>query len=90
MGALNFTMAGSRMPGEDGRTERLIGMLRETTERAREHQRLTYLATRDELTGHLNRNALRAELAHGDRQGQGREPPLRLPGRLGRPPGHDQ
>ncbi len=38
-------------------------MLRETTERAREHQRLTYLATRDELTGHLNRNALRAELA---------------------------
>ena len=51
------------MPGEDGRTERLIGMLRETTERARELQRLTYLATRDELTGHLNRNALRAELA---------------------------
>ena len=38
-------------------------MLRETTERAREHQRLTYLANRDELTGHLNRNALRAELA---------------------------
>src|ERR1041384_2560821 len=25
-------------------------------------QRLTYLATRDELTGHLNRNSLRAEL----------------------------
>jgi diguanylate cyclase (GGDEF)-like protein len=63
MGALNFTMAGSRIAGKDGRTERLIGLLRETTERAREHQRLTYLATRDELTGHLNRNALRAELA---------------------------
>ena len=63
MGALNFTMVGSRVPGGDGRAERLIGMLRETTERAREHQRLTYLATRDELTGHLNRNALRAELA---------------------------
>jgi len=56
-------MTGSRMPGQDGRTERLVGMLRETTERAREYQRLTYLATRDELTGHLNRNALRAELA---------------------------
>src|SRR6202789_3938160 len=63
MGALNFTMVGSRLPGEDGRAERLIGMLLETTERAREYQRLTYLATRDELTGHLNRNALRAELA---------------------------
>ena len=63
MGALNFSMAGSRIPGQDGRTERLVGMLRETTERAREYQRLTYLANRDELTGHLNRNALRAELA---------------------------
>jgi len=63
MGPLNFTMSGSRIPGGDGRAERLIGLLRETTERAREHQRLTYLATRDELTGHLNRNALRAELA---------------------------
>ena len=38
-------------------------MMRETTERVREMQPLTYLATRDELTGHLNRNALRAELA---------------------------
>jgi len=63
MGPLNFTMMGSRIPGEDGRSERLIGVLRETTERAREYQRLTYLATRDEVTGHLNRNALRAELA---------------------------
>ena len=63
MGALNFTMMGSRIPGPEGRTERLIGILRETTERAREYQRLTYLANRDELTGHLNRNSLRAELA---------------------------
>jgi len=63
MGTLTFSMMGSRIPGEGGQAERLIGLLRETTERAREHQRLTYLATRDELTGHLNRNALRAELA---------------------------
>jgi diguanylate cyclase (GGDEF)-like protein len=63
MGALNFTMVGSRIAGKDGRAERLVGMLLETTERAREYRRLTYLATRDELTGHLNRNALRAELA---------------------------
>ena len=90
MGALNFTMVGTRIPGEDGRTERLIGMLRDTTERAREMQRLTYLATRDELTGHLNRNALRAELAQAIDKRQGGKPPLRLPRRLDRPAGHDQ
>jgi diguanylate cyclase (GGDEF)-like protein len=63
MGALSLRMMGSRIPSKDGGTERLIGILRDTTERAREYQRLTYLANRDELTGHLNRNALRAELA---------------------------
>lgn len=63
MGAVIFTMVGTRMPGEGGAPARLVGMLRETTERVREVQRLTYLATRDELTGHLNRNALREELS---------------------------
>ena len=63
MGAVGFTLAGTRMGGEDGRTLRLVGIMRDTTERAREMRRLTYLATRDELTGHLNRNALREELA---------------------------
>ncbi|MGZ6009302.1 MAG: putative bifunctional diguanylate cyclase/phosphodiesterase, partial [Rhizomicrobium sp.] len=43
-------------------TERLSGLVRVTTEKQRDLQRLTYLATRDELTGHLNRNSLRAEL----------------------------
>jgi diguanylate cyclase (GGDEF)-like protein len=62
LGAVGFTFAGTRVPGNDGRTERIIGMLRESTEKQREMQRLTYLATRDELTGHLNRNALRTEL----------------------------
>jgi diguanylate cyclase (GGDEF)-like protein len=63
MGAVNFTMSGTRMPGEKGATARLAGLMRDTTERFREVRRLTYLATRDELTGHLNRNALREELA---------------------------
>lgn len=62
LGAVGFTFAGTRVADSEGRTERLIGMLRETTEKQREMQRLTYLATRDELTGHLNRNALRIEL----------------------------
>ena len=64
MGAVVFTMVGTRMPGESGTAQRLIGTLRETTERSRDVQRLTYLATRDELTGHLNRNALREQLSH--------------------------
>jgi diguanylate cyclase (GGDEF)-like protein len=63
MGAITYTMVGTRFAAEGGRTERLVGVMRETTERAREMQRLTYLATRDELTGHLNRNSLREELS---------------------------
>ncbi|HEV7959387.1 MAG TPA: GGDEF domain-containing protein, partial [Rhizomicrobium sp.] len=62
LGAVGFTFAGTRVADGEGRTERLIGMMRETTEKQREMQRLNYLATRDELTGHLNRNALRTEL----------------------------
>jgi diguanylate cyclase (GGDEF)-like protein len=63
MGAVTFTLVGSRIAGALGRTERLAGVMRETTERTREVNRLKYLASRDELTGHLNRNSLRAELA---------------------------
>jgi diguanylate cyclase (GGDEF)-like protein len=63
LGAVNFTLTGTRMPDENGRTARLVGLMRDTTERFREVHRLTYLATRDELTGHLNRNALREELS---------------------------
>jgi diguanylate cyclase (GGDEF)-like protein len=63
LGAVNFTLAGTRFPDENGRTARLVGLMRDTTERFREVRRLTYLATRDELTGHLNRNALREELS---------------------------
>jgi diguanylate cyclase (GGDEF)-like protein len=63
LGAVTFTMSGTRIPDADGRTARLVGLMRDTTERFREVRRLTYLATRDELTGHLNRNALREELS---------------------------
>jgi len=56
-------MCGVRMSGAEGRAERLTGILRVITERKREAQRLTYLATRDELTGHLNRTSLRERLA---------------------------
>ncbi len=63
MGAVCFTMAGTRMPDGEGATVRLVGLMRDTTERSREMRRLSYLATRDELTGHLNRNALREELS---------------------------
>ena len=63
LGPVWFAMLGARIPDVDGATERLAGVMREITERKRESQRLNYLATRDELTGHLNRNSLRAELA---------------------------
>ncbi len=63
MGSVWFVIVGTRIAGAGGKTERLTGVMREITERRREKQRLTYLATRDELTGQLNRNSLRTELA---------------------------
>ncbi|MEI9997103.1 MAG: bifunctional diguanylate cyclase/phosphodiesterase [Rhizomicrobium sp.] len=62
MGSLWITLEGMRIARPDGRAERVTGFMRVTTEKQREMQRLNYLATRDELTGHLNRNSLRAEL----------------------------
>jgi hypothetical protein len=48
-------------------------VIREITERKHQLHRLTYLATRDELTGHLNRNSLRAELAEAIATAQSQE-----------------
>ncbi len=63
MGAVWFEMRGVRIPTQKGGAERLAGILRVITEKKRDAQRLTYLATRDELTGHLNRTSLREKLA---------------------------
>ena len=63
MGAEIFTLSGTHMPAGGGQGDRIVGMMRNATERVHEVRRLTYLASRDELTGHLNRNALREELA---------------------------
>jgi diguanylate cyclase (GGDEF)-like protein len=63
MGSVWFMMRGVRVTDGGGRAERLTGSMRVITEDKRTMQRLVYLATRDELTGHLNRNALRGELA---------------------------
>jgi diguanylate cyclase (GGDEF)-like protein len=63
MGSVCIEMRGLRLPDPQGRAERLSGVLRVVTEKTRESQRLKYLATRDELTGHLNRTSLRTELS---------------------------
>jgi diguanylate cyclase (GGDEF)-like protein len=63
MGSAWFEMRGIRLPGISGHAERLSGMVRQITDKKIEAQRLTYLATRDELTGFLNRTSLRTELS---------------------------
>jgi diguanylate cyclase (GGDEF)-like protein len=73
LGTVWYVFLGSRIPDADGRTERLTGVVREITERKHQIHRLTYLATRDELTGHLNRNSLRAELAEAIATAQAQE-----------------
>jgi diguanylate cyclase (GGDEF)-like protein len=73
MGTVWYVFLGTRVPNADGATERLTGVVREITERKHQIHRLTYLATRDELTGHLNRNSLRAELAEAIATAQAQE-----------------
>jgi diguanylate cyclase (GGDEF)-like protein len=57
-----FEVTAVRLPGASGRAERLAGILRQVTEEKTTLTRLNYLATCDELTGHLNRTHLREEL----------------------------
>jgi len=57
-----FEICAVRLPGPDGRAERITGMVRPVTEQKHTLNRLNYLASRDELTGHLNRTRLREEL----------------------------
>lgn len=73
LGNVWYVFLGSRVPDAEGRTERLTGVVREITERMHQIHRLSYLATRDELTGHLNRNSLRAELAEAIATAQAQE-----------------
>ena len=51
-----------RLPGPDGRAERVSGLVRTITEQKNRLTRLSYLASCDELTGQLNRTRLREEL----------------------------
>ena len=57
-----FEICAVRLPGPDGRAERVTGMVRSITEQRNTLTRLSYLASCDELTGHLNRTRLREEL----------------------------
>lgn len=73
LGSVWYVFLGTRVPDMEGRTERLTGVVREITERKHQLHRLNYLATRDELTGHLNRNSLRMELAEAIATAQAQE-----------------
>ena len=73
LGTVWYVFLGTRIASADGVTDRLTGVIREITERKHQLHRLTYLATRDELTGHLNRNSLRAELAEAIATAQNQE-----------------
>ena len=57
-----FELSAVCISGPGGHAERLTGVVREITEQKNMLTRLSYLATCDELTGHLNRTRLRDEL----------------------------
>jgi diguanylate cyclase (GGDEF)-like protein len=57
-----FELRAVKLAGPNGKAERVTGILRLITDEKATLTRLNYLATCDELTGHLNRTRLREEL----------------------------
>jgi diguanylate cyclase (GGDEF)-like protein len=51
------------LPGSDGQAERIVGLVRNITERKLREAHLSWAASYDEMTGHLNRLRLRERLA---------------------------
>jgi diguanylate cyclase (GGDEF)-like protein len=51
------------VPGADGQAERIVGLIRNITERKMREAQLSWAASYDEMTGHLNRLRLRERLA---------------------------
>lgn len=51
------------IPGPDGQAERVVGLLRNITERKQREAHFAWAASYDEMTGHLNRLRLREKLA---------------------------
>ncbi len=58
-----FELKALRIVGTEGAIERVVGVLRRVTDQKTLTNRLSFLATCDELTGHLNRTRLREELS---------------------------
>jgi diguanylate cyclase (GGDEF)-like protein len=58
-----FEISALRMPGTDGRADRLKGVIRNTGNGRTTDENASWLADRDDLTGHLNRARLREALS---------------------------
>lgn len=60
------------LPGSDGHAERIVGVVRNITERKLREAHLAWAASYDEMTGHLNRLRLRERLAQHLELGNGK------------------